>query len=404
MEKFPEKLRQKLEERSENNALRALGKTSGLIDFSSNDYLGFSKSKELFKKTAELLSREKINQNGSTGSRLLSGNSDLYEETENLIANFHKVESALIFNSGYDANLGFFASVPQRGDLVFYDEYIHASIRDGIRLGTAKALKFKHNDLDDLERGLRLSALSGVEGSKPGQETYIITESVFSMDGDSPDLKAFANFCSKNKCRLVVDEAHAVGVFGENLPAGKVGGTGLVQELELENTVFARIVTFGKALGIHGAAILGSGDLKNYLVNFCRSFVYTTALPPHSVASIQTVYKELQNQPDSLKILRENISFFKNELRKNGLEELFIPSNSAIQACQIPGNEKVKNISEKLKDKGFDVKPILSPTVPEGKERLRFCLHAYNSMEEISEILITLSGFHTLKGLTKDKF
>lgn len=379
MKNFPENLQRKLQIRKENNSFRSLGKSSGLVDFSSNDYLGFAKSETIFNQATAILKEKNIGQNGATGSRLLTGNSIFYEETEAFIANFHQAESALIFNSGYDANLGFFASVPQRGDVVFYDEFIHASIRDGIRLGNAKAYKFNHNDLIDLQKLLQSQNFSGNE------EVYVVTESVFSMDGDSPDLKAFAEFCSKNNCRLIVDEAHAVGIFGKN-------GEGLVQELNLQDQIFARILTFGKALGCHGAAILGSEDLKNYLINFCRSFIYTTALPPHSLATIQTAYSELQKTGGREK-LKQKIDFFKSEIKKQKLVGKFIPSNSPIQTCIFSGNEKVKIVSKKLQNAGFDVKPILSPTVPEGKERLRFSLHAYNSEEEISEVLKTLSTF-----------
>lgn len=375
MGKFPQNLARKLQQREKNNSLRTLGRSSDLIDFSSNDYLGFSRSTAIFKKTSEVLRSSRIEQNGATGSRLLSGNSGFYEATENQIAQFHQVESALIFNSGYDANIGFFSSVPQRGDLVFYDEFIHASIRDGIKMGLAKSYKFKHNDLSSL----RLPSIR----EKHSGEIYIVTEAVFSMDGDSPDLNAFVDFCSENHCRLIVDEAHAVGVFGKN-------GTGLVQELGMQDQVFARIVTFGKALGGHGAAILGSKTLSRYLLNFARSFIYTTALPPHSVASIQTAYSALQTSTKK-KQLQINIAFFRAEVKNHHLENNFISSNSAIQTCLVPGNEQVKSAAQFLQAAGFDVKPILSPTVPAGKERLRFCLHSFNSEEEISGVLNALT-------------
>jgi 8-amino-7-oxononanoate synthase len=388
MENFPEKLNEKFKERSKENALRKLGASNSLVDFSSNDYLDFAQSEAVFEKATKILKDRGLRQNGSTGSRLLSGNSGFYEETENKIADFHQAESALVFNSGYDANLGFFSCVPQRGDLVFYDELVHASIRDGIRLGLAKAVKFKHNDLDDLKKKIEQSPLLSTTGKGSPNEIYVVTESVFSMDGDSPDLEAFAGFCAENGFRLVVDEAHAIGVLGEN-------GEGLTQKSNFQNKVFARLVTFGKALGCHGAAILGSENLKNYLVNFARSFIYTTALPPHSIASIQAAYDELEKNPIPREKLRENIEYFKTGIRENNLEKFFVPSNSAIHCCQIPGNENVKKLSEVLRKNGFDVKPILSPTVPKGKERLRFCLHSYNSKEEISGVLKIISKMNT---------
>lgn len=374
------KLKQKLNNRIENNSLRLLTDSKGLIDFSSNDYLGFTSSKIIFEGAHQLLVKKTLQKNGATGSRLLSGNHKLYVEAENMLADFHNAEEALIFNSGYDANVGFFSSVPQRGDVIFYDELIHASIRDGMQMSNAKSYKFKHNDIEDLNFQIERN-----RNERSDQEIYIVTESVFSMDGDCPDLKSLIAFCQKYSCHLIVDEAHATGVFGDY-------GVGLLQKLGLENQVFARINTFGKALGCHGAVVLGSKDLKAYLVNFCRSFIYTTGLPPHSIATIQMAYEELKCTSEIEK-LTENITFFNQELKSKHLTSRFIKSNSAIHCCIIAGNENVKKVANQIQIKGFDVKPILSPTVPQGKERLRFCLHSYNSKEEISEVLELLATF-----------
>ncbi len=371
---LPKKLQNKIESRKKNNALRSLKPQSALIDFSSNDYLGFSKSNSIFKRASELLVEHNIKVNGATGSRLLSGNHKLYDVLEEELCKFHKSEAAIVFNSGYDANIGFFSSVPQRGDVILYDELIHASIRDGIIMSNAKSYKFRHNDLSHLDEVLNRIKDDTI---------YIVTESVFSMDGDSPNLKSLFEISKKHKAYLVIDEAHAVGVFGEN-------GCGLVQDLELEGGVFARIITFGKALGCHGATILGSKDLKQYLINFCRSFIYTTALPPHSIATIKASYDELSTPENQLK-LNENVNLFKSVIKKYNLDTIFIDSSSAIQCCVISGNDKVKAISNALQRQGFDIKPILSPTVPEGEERLRFCLHSYNSEEEISSVIKALS-------------
>ncbi|GAA4953785.1 pyridoxal phosphate-dependent aminotransferase family protein [Algibacter agarivorans] len=384
MKVFPKKLQQKLDERKANNALRQLGAQSNLVDFSSNDYLGFSKSETIFNRSHDFLINQNIQQNGSKGSRLLSGNHALYNTVENQLCEFHNSKAAIVFNSGYDANIGFFSSVAQRGDVILYDEYIHASIRDGISMSNAKAYKFKHNNLEALEKlMLRHSELV----SESHQEIYVVTESVFSMDGDSPDLVAISQISKKHNAFLVVDEAHAIGVFG-------VRGEGIIQDLKLEATVFARIITFGKAIGCHGAAILGSEDLKQYLVNFSRSLIYTTALPPHSLAAIHTVYNDLASTKNNEK-LHQNIQFFKAEIIKNKLENIFIESDSAIHCCIISGNDQVKSIAKKIQDYGYDIKPILSPTVPEGQERLRFCLHSYNSEDDISKILQLLATFVT---------
>ncbi len=377
MNKFPEKLSDKLEIRMQNNALRQLPSSMGLIDFASNDYLGVSQSETIFNTTHHFLIENGIIQNGATGSRLLSGNHKVYQQTEDYIAQFHQSESALIFNSGYDANVGFFSSLPQKGDLILYDELCHASIRDGIQLSNAKAYKFIHNDFEDLERLI---------ARNPNTTVYIVTESVFSMDGDTPNLEELVAVSNKYNCYLIVDEAHALGVYGDK-------GEGLVQMLNLQEQVFARIMTFGKGLGCHGAAVLGSLELKSYLVNFARSFIYTTGLSPHSVATILIAYQFLEIEKENIQKLRGNVIHFNQQKMLLGLKPMFVQSKSAIQSAIIPGNEKVKSIAKVFQEKGFDVKAILSPTVPEGQERLRFCLHNFNSKDDITAVLVLLSKF-----------
>ncbi|MCW4470308.1 8-amino-7-oxononanoate synthase [Flavobacterium sp. MFBS3-15] len=373
MEKFPKSLAAKMAQREQENALRTLRKPTPTVDFSSNDYLGFGADRSIFDAAHNYLLEHGFTQNGSTGSRLISGNHGLYVVVEEMVAKFHNTESALIFNSGYDANVGFFSSVSQKGDVVLYDEYIHASIRDGLRLSNAATYKFPHNDLEALEALVK---------RHEGKEVYIVTESVFSMDGDSPNLQLMSELCNKYGCRLVIDEAHAIGVFGQK-------GEGLVQSLELENSVFARIATFGKGPGCHGAAVLGSQQLKDYLVNFARSLIYTTALPPHSLSTILAAYSRLENAPER-EMLAANILFFRAELQRLGLTDIFIESHSAIHCAVVPGNERVRSIAAALAGKGFGVKAILSPTVPAGSERLRFCLHSYNTEREITGVLGTL--------------
>ncbi|MFY8065246.1 MAG: aminotransferase class I/II-fold pyridoxal phosphate-dependent enzyme [Flavobacterium sp.] len=384
MKQFPKSLQQKLQQREEQNALRKLPIANDLIDFASNDYIGFAKNEIIFHETHQLLLDKNIKVNGATGSRLLSGNHELYNETEDYISKFHYAESALIFNSGYDANIGFFSAVPQRNDIILYDELCHASIRDGIKMSNAKNYNFQHNDLEELEKVI--TKFQPTTDNRQPATVYIVTESVFSMDGDSPNIEELTKLSEKYKAYLVVDEAHALGVFGEQ-------GEGLVQSLGLHDKVFARIVTFGKGLGCHGAAVLGSYNLKSYLVNFARSFVYTTGLSPHSVATILQSYKQLKKEKDAPEKLKSNIIFFNQEKIRLGLKPIFVYSKSAIQCAIIPGNEKVKNIASQIQQKDFDVRPILSPTVPEGQERLRFCLHSYNSEKEISEVLQLLSTF-----------
>lgn len=381
MKDFPHSLAQKLATRQEQNALRKLPLANQLIDFASNDYLGFAKSEAIFTATHHHLVTNNSMINGATGSRLLSGNHTLYPATEAFIANFHQSPSALLFNSGYDANVGFFSAVPQKGDFILFDELCHASIRDGIQLSNAKAYKFKHNDFEDLERLILKFQASENQHSTT---IYVVTESVFSMDGDCPNIEELVTVSEKYNCYLVVDEAHALGVFGEK-------GEGLIQFLGLQEHFFARIVTFGKGLGCHGAVVLGSKELSSYLVNFARSFIYTTGLSPHSVATIGIAYQALNTKAAAIGELKERINFFNQEKNRFSLKPLFVRSKSAIQSAIIPGNANVKRIAQQLQEKGFDVKPILSPTVPAGQERLRFCLHSYNTEIQISEVLHCLS-------------
>lgn len=380
MKKLPLKLEKRLQRRKEEDSFRKLLPFPDGVDFFSNDYLGFSRSGKISENSLKVLKQQSL-FNGSTGSRLLSGNHPLFNLLENQLSSFHNSQSALVFNSGYDANIGFFSAVPQKGDIIFYDEYSHASIRDGIQMSLAKSYKFQHNDLPDLQQKLQR-----LNNEQEDSEIYVVTESVFSMDGDSPDLNHLVEIAEDYKINLIIDEAHATGVICEK-------GKGLVQHLKLESKIFARIHTFGKAMGCHGAVILGSKGLKDYLINFSRSFIYTTALSPHSVATIISAYRNLENDEKDVMDLRENIQHFRSEIHSNGLHDLFIESESAIQSCVFSGNKEVKTLAQHIVDKGFLVKPILSPTVPAGKERLRFCIHSYNSKEEISEVLKVLGNF-----------
>ena len=371
---LPNKLITKLNKRKETNSLRILELSKNGIDFYSNDYLGLARSEKIFNDTHSLISEEEYLKNGSTGSRLISGNQTIHTDLESFLAHTHKSESAVLYNSGYDANIGFFSCVPQRNDIIFYDELSHASIRDGIKLSNAKAYSFKHNDLEDLS--VKLSRLGKSEN------TYIVTESVFSMDGDMPNLKALINLSNKYNCNLIVDEAHALGVFG----------LGVVQEQYLVNDIFARIMTFGKGLGCHGAVVLCNNELKDYLINFSRSFIYTTALPIHSVTTIKVAYKYLLNPLHIATIvsLKQNITYFKKIVKTLEIDDLFTNSNSAIQSCIIKDNDKVKLLATKIIDTGFNVKAILYPTVPANEERIRFCIHSYNTKEEIKSLLTFL--------------
>jgi 8-amino-7-oxononanoate synthase len=357
-------IQQKLQIRQQAGNYRMLRLENGLIDFCSNDYLGFAHSEELAKLVQEeVLHTKSTAINGSTGSRLISGNTDYAESLEQWIADYHEAESGLLFNSGYDANLGLLSSLPQRHDTVIHDELAHASIIDGIRLSNATRYTFKHNDIHSLEQ--KLKAAKGL--------IYVIVESVYSMDGDRAPLQAISILCKQYGSVLIVDEAHALGVFGN----------GLVNQLNLQHDVFARVITFGKALGAHGTIVLGSVALRSYLINFSRSFIYTTAAPLHQLAAIKAGYTFLANSASLIEKLHFNIALY------NRLMSVILPGNnsdSAIQTIIIGGNNETIKAAQAMQQKGFDVRPILSPTVSAGTERLRICLHSYNTEEHITQL------------------
>ncbi|GAB3894589.1 pyridoxal phosphate-dependent aminotransferase family protein [Larkinella knui] len=362
-----------LEKRREAGLLRRLKKPENLVDFCSNDYLGLARSSVLRDTIAQAVASHPTLLNGATGSRLLAGNSALAEELESEIAVFHNAEAALIFNSGYDANIGLLASLPQRGDTLLTDELIHASMIDGSRLSVANRFKFRHNDLDDLEN--RLKRATGT--------VYVAVESVYSMDGDLAPLAEMTDLCERYEAALIVDEAHATGVFGPN-------GAGLVQALGLEKRVFARIHTFGKALGVHGAAVVGSTALRDFLINFARSFVYSTALPPHSLLAIQRVYRFLPQNGPLIERLHALRTYFQQQIQEQLPQTEWTSADSPIVGLIVPGNDACRAVATQLQKAGFDIRPIVSPTVPVGRERLRICLHAFNSEPEIDLLVQTL--------------
>lgn len=357
-----QKLIDKLSKRNLEGTKRSLSFFEDGIDFYSNDYLGLAR---------QLTLPIVKNSFGSTGSRLISGNSKEAQSCEEYLANFFKVEKALVFNSGYDANLGFFGAVPQRGDTVIYDEHIHASVRDGIRLSFADSFSFEHNSLSDLERLI---------GRSRGT-VYVAIESLYSMGGDFSPMQEIAKVCSDNGAYLVVDEAHACGIFGEK-------GRGLVEELNLAENVFARIVTFGKAYGFHGACVLGQKDLIEFLVNFARSFIYTTALPPKDYNQIIENI-EFAKDENLSRQLRDNIYDFVYQLKIKGLMSEGL---SPIQMIRIGSVEKCQSVAENLLKNGMKVKPIYSPTVGVGNESIRICIHNFNTKSEINELCSILNN------------
>lgn len=356
----PARILNLLNKRKEDGTYRTLKTFEEKIDFFSNDYLGFAR--------VEL---DALSSNGSTGSRLISGNSERTEEIENYLADFFGSDKALLFNSGYDANLGFFSAVPQKGDTVIYDALVHASIRDGIRMSNANSFSFRHNDLENLKDKLERAV-----GTK-----YVAVEAVYSMDGDQADIAALVKICNEYEAYLVVDEAHSGGICG-------IEGKGLVNELGLNDHVFARLVTFGKAFGSHGAIILGHKDLREFLINFSRSLIYTTALSPHSQERIFQSVKAVKGMEEERNKLTDLIHLFHKLSDENQIPVL--KNTSAIQVVMTPGNQFAKSVAESVLESGFAVKAILSPTVPQGMERIRICLHSFNTPEELAGLINTL--------------
>lgn len=354
-----QKLLNKIAKRKEEGTLRSLSSFNDAIDFCSNDYLGLSRVEIPMEETFF----------GGTGSRLISGTQNSTMESERDLANFFNSEAALMFNSGYDANVGFFSAVPQRGDTVIYDELIHASVRDGIRLGFATGTSFKHNDLFDLE--FKIKRAKGT--------VYVAIEALYSMDGDLAPLKEIIELTKRNKTYLVVDEAHSTGVFGEN-------GKGLANELQVEQELFARLITFGKSYGSHGGLVVGSKDLITYLSNFSRSFIYTTALPPASYIRNALIvnYPDIEARREKLQV---NIAYFRSFFSSN---ELFAHSNSPIQIIFKGKMNKVKKAATLLAEGNIAVKPIFPPTVPQDEERLRVCIHSFNTQKDIDQMVSLL--------------
>jgi 8-amino-7-oxononanoate synthase len=366
MNRVEQYLSDKLNERRLAGNLRRLTTHRAEVDFFSNDYLGLATTGALAKLMRPL--PVDANDNGSTGSRLLSGNSRQAEELEDKIAAFHHARAALLFNSGYDANIGLITSITGRHTTILSDELCHASLIDGIRLSTcARRYKFAHNDLGDLAEKLgKYTAVGPV---------LVVAESVYSMDGDMAPLAEMTALCAKYDAQLVIDEAHATGVIGAH-------GEGLVCALGLQDQVFARVHTFGKAMGCHGAAVVGSSLLKDYLLNFARTFIYTTALPPHSVNAIAAAYDYLSARDFTNQSLHELIAYFRKRIQETNIEG-WKDSYSPIQALITGSNEKSREIAGKLQGAGLQVNPILSPTVAEGQERLRICLHSFNTKGEV---------------------
>ncbi|MDR4954098.1 pyridoxal phosphate-dependent aminotransferase family protein [Chryseobacterium sp. ES2] len=362
------RFQESLDKRTEEGILRRLLLQSDGIDFYSNDYLGLAKSKELQQLLLQNITDNPQLLSGSTGSRLISGNSDMAVSVEKNIAQKHQFESALLFPSGYNANLALFSTLPNRHDTVIVDEQIHRSVHDACRLSNAKKLKFKHNDIEGLENVLK----------RQKGHSYIAIESLYSMEGDFAPIQEIAELAHQYKASLIVDEAHAFGVFGY----------GLIEKYQLQHQVSAAVVTYGKALGAHGAAILCNETVKSYLINFASPFIYTTSAQDFQWMSIKTGYEFLDQNHDLAIKLQDNIKIFRSQNLQSPSMEI-----SPIQAIVIPDNQKLKQLQDTLSEEGFLTYAIYSPTVKEGSERLRICLHSFNTEEEIMKLTGIIKEF-----------
>jgi 8-amino-7-oxononanoate synthase len=401
---------------------------SPIIDFSSNDYLGFARCPEQHRRVEsayeEFMSSTTSHSSGAllgaTGSRLLSGDSNLARSLEANLAHIHNRPAALLFNSGYDANLSVLSSLPYRDDgkdVIIMDELVHNSLVMGVRMGRLKkenVYTFRHNNVDDLKRVLgNVINMSSVKTPT----VLIVIESVYSMDGDIAPMKDILDVAEHNGAAVIVDEAHGLGIFGRtnvddmtlepstdrtcHQDNDRAGGTGALAALNLEHhpALLCSVHTFGKAAGCHGAVVAGSNIVISYLINYARPFVYSTALPPHSLVSIQQSYESMMSEEGEKrrKVVFHFVRVFRQAMNiglssfGRGCQFELLPSPSPIQAVLVPGNESCISICTELREVDrFDVYPIRSPTVPKGKERIRIILHAHNKEEEVRALVKAL--------------
>lgn len=384
------RLEQVLKARVEKGLLRELRAPQSVAsDFSSNDYLGLARPGP-FQRFLQKIDCHF--SSGATGSRLLSGHSEEIAELEQTAAKFHGAEASLLFNSGYDANLSLLSCLAAPDDAIVYDELIHASVHDGMRASKASAntIPFLHNDLKSLE-----DTISKVSRQRTGN-LLICIETVYSMDGDVAPLEKILEVARKASKQLkrdvhvIADEAHAGGLYGRY-------GEGLAMALHLHNhdNLLARVITFGKAFAAHGAVILGPRLLIEYLINYARPFIYSTALPPHSIHVLRAVYGFARTEAarKARCILWKRVQFFENLSTQLLCPSILLPANgkSPIQGILRIGNRECVSLSQTLRKQGFDVYAIRSPTVPRGKERIRIIIHAHNTEEEIRKLVLAIS-------------
>jgi 8-amino-7-oxononanoate synthase len=319
------------------------------IDLSSNDYLGLARHPALKQRMAEAVMTEGV---GSTGSRLLRGERLAFTRLEERFAGFKGAARSLYFSSGYLANLAVLTTFPEAGDVIFSDERNHASLIDGVRLSRARCVIFPHNDAVALAKLLRAETGDG--------QMFVVVESLFSMDGDEAPLAGYAALCRETGTALIVDEAHAVGIYGET-------GSGLIEARGIAEDVFLSINTAGKALGVAGAFVAGASDAVEYLIQRARSFIFSTAPPPSLAAALEASLDVIAAEPERRVRLLAHARYLR--------ERLGLAGDSQIIPVIIGGNEKAVAVAQALQSEGFDVRAVRPPTVPAGTARLRVSLH-----------------------------
>lgn len=364
--KLRERITENLARARVENLTRKLVSPCG-IDLSSNDFLGLATDERLKAAMIKAVKREGV---GSTGSRLLRGERDCFAAVERQFAEWKKTEKSLYFNSGYQANIGALTAFLEAGDVCFSDEFNHASIIDGIRLSKARRVIYKHCDAAEIAGLLRETETSG--------QKFLVTESLFSMDGDIAPLREYAKICRETDTNLIVDEAHAVGVFGAS-------GSGLIEAFGIEAEVFLSINTAGKALGAAGAFVAGDRAAIEYLINKARSFIFSTAPPPAIAAVLQTSIEIARKEKARRAKLLNLSEFFRELLNENGINVSL--ENSQIVPVLIGDSKRAVEIAEELQTKGFDVRAIRPPTVPENTARLRVSLNVDLTEEILREFV-----------------
>ncbi|KAF7717054.1 Uncharacterized protein PECH_000760 [Penicillium ucsense] len=384
----------KREAKSARRKLTVLPRTA--VDFSSNDFLSLSTS-PAFKNRylSHLNSAPESFPFASGGSRLLDGNSAHAEELERFVAEFHDAPAALLFNSGYDANIGVLASIPQPGDLVLYDELVHASAREGMRLSRASARRmFSHSSPTSLNEVLSAEMKSDPRIWEGTRNVFIVIESLYSMDGDVAPIQDFIRVVDELLPRqngyFIVDEAHATGVFGPR-------GAGVVQHVGVQDRMFIRVHTFGKALASHGAMVLCGPETRDYLINYARSLIYTTALGFPFLASIRTAYELLSSgQTDSLRTRSQQLI---QHLHQR-LQALRVPQSVPFKVDHYATSpifslrtSQPRELASVCQEAGYIIRAIMPPTVPQGSERVRVCLHSGNTETEIDGLVHVIQSW-----------